>query len=278
MKIPSPIIAVVCTVLAERYTHSQLDNRFLQPGFPEDVPGGNELDKCRTWMTAANKSKQIDNLLDNLGVLIEEIMDVVPSVNPIYGTIANAEKEKIEKQLAVHGLSYRTGGHIDLSGTTITSRTLDQIIRERDLRGVEIEFERILDNLHSDPGVAVTASCALLESLFKAYIIDEQLGLPSDQSILSLWKIIRSHLRLNPGQVSDENLKKVLSGLASVIDGLGGLRTGVGSAHGHDVRIAYKVEVRHARLAAHAAMTVATFLIEAADSAKAKSRDAIRSV
>jgi hypothetical protein len=275
MKIPGPLIAVVSTVLERRYTHSQLDNRFLQAGFPEEVPGGNKLEKCRIWMNSANMSRQIQNPLANVGMLIEEIMEVVPSHGSL--SIIDEGKERIERQLDTLGLRYRVGGHIYPVNTTLTTRTLDQIIKERDLRGVETEFDRILVNLDSDPGAAITASCALLESLFKTYINDEQLGLPSDQSVLPLWKIVRSHLKLNPGEVKDENLKKILGGVATTIDGLAGLRTRTGSAHGHDARVVYKVEPRHARLAAHAAMTLATFLIEAADSQKRKSSSAVTS-
>jgi hypothetical protein len=56
-------------------------------------------------------------------------------------------------------------------------------------------------------------------------------------------------------------LVKILGGVASVVDGIGALRTHTGSAHGRG-RHAYRVEPRHARLAIHAAHTLTTFLIE----------------
>jgi hypothetical protein len=43
---------------------------------------------------------------------------------------------------------------------------LQDIIRARDLSGFQTEFNRIYENLEADPSAAVTASCALLESLF----------------------------------------------------------------------------------------------------------------
>ena len=91
-------------------------------------------------------------------------------------------------------------------------------MRDCDLRGVQWEFECIFANLETDPAAAVTASCAVLEALFKTYIADEGLALPADQSVLPLWKIVRGDLKVDPAEMQDEGLKKILSRLASIID------------------------------------------------------------
>jgi hypothetical protein len=95
----------------------------------------------------------------------------------------------------------------------------------------------------------------------------------TDKSILPLWKVIRNHLGLSPGDFEDENLKRILSGLASTVDGIAALRTHSGSAHGRDARPqsggfqkVYKVAPRHARLAAHSAMALAIFFMETLES------------
>ena len=69
-------------------------------------------------------------------------------------------------------------------------------------------------------------------------------------------------LKLNAADVEDENLRKILSGVSSIVDGIAGLRTRKGSAHGRDTRKSYRIEARHARLASHAAFTLATFFLE----------------
>jgi hypothetical protein len=38
------------------------------------------------------------------------------------------------------------------------------------LTAVNIEFERALNTVDTDPGSAITAGCALLEALFREYI------------------------------------------------------------------------------------------------------------
>ncbi len=259
-KIPVPLIAVVAEVFDAQYTHTQIDSRFFAAGFPAPAPGGNKQQKCHNWLLIANQT--MEDPLRATGNLIEEIMEVVPAEWEV-NTNTIACRQRLSTQLANLGLSYQPGGNIVHLGSTIAARTLDQMIRGRDLAGVQREFDRIFSNLDKDPGAALTAACALMEALFKSLIADEGLTLPADQSILPLWKTVRNHLNLDPGEMSDEGLKKVLSGLASIVDGIASLRTRQGSAHGHDVReTRYRVEARHARLAAHAALSLATFVIE----------------
>ncbi|MBE3604007.1 abortive infection family protein [bacterium] len=42
-----------------------------------------------------------------------------------------------------------------------------------------------------------------------------------------------SNLRLGPFAIEDDELKKALSGLTSIVDGLGAFRTHAGSSHGY---------------------------------------------
>lgn len=214
-KIPSPLIAVVAECMERNYTHSQIDNRFFTAGFESDPPIGSKIQKVQTWLRYANENH--DDPLASLGKLIEEIMDIVPAEQH---SSVNALRERITKQLAVHGLTYVAGGHITRTGVAATGKTLSQMVTERNLIGVQHEFERIISNLDSDPPAAVTAACSFLESLFKSYIADESLTLPADQSVLPLWKVIRTHLGLILGDFADDNLKRILSGMARLSMGL----------------------------------------------------------
>jgi hypothetical protein len=185
-------------------------------------------------------------------------------VNPGYQDESDwdVQKDKIRKVLGEHNLCYVKGGLITAVGGTIVTKTLQDIIRTGDLSGVQIEFDRIYANVESDPPAAVTASCALLESVFKTYIeAHGDLALPSEQSIKPLWKVIRADLKFDPGASEDDDLRTILTGLANIVEGTGSLRTHKGSAHGRQKR--YTVKPRHARLTAHAACTLAIFVLEA---------------
>jgi len=102
-----------------------------------------------------------------------------------------------------------------------------------------------------------------LESLFKTYIEDNKLDMPSEESIKPLWKVVRKDLKLDPAIVEDDDVKTILTGLAAIVEGTGSLRTHKGSAHGRGGKTTmYGLKPRHARLAAHAAFTLASYILE----------------
>jgi hypothetical protein len=258
-QIPVPVIAVVSDVLATRYTHSRIDYFMENANIECTPPSGNKLDKTRAWLRWANECNP--DPLATLGKVITEFMEINGSGNDL-DFYLEAEREKVKGVLGEHGLVYLKGGHIVTIGATAISKTLQDIIAARDLSGLQTEFDRIYENVESDPASAVTASCALLESLFKTYIQEEKLEMPSEQSVKPLWKVIRKDLSLDPAIVDDDDLKAILGGLAAIVDGTGSLRTHKGSAHGHG-KTTYKLKPRHARLAAHGAFILASFVLEA---------------
>lgn len=228
-------------------------------GIGGDSPGGNKTDKTREWLRRANETSP--DPLATLAKAINEFMEVNGS-GYASDVDLTPDRERVERVLGDHGLSYISGGHIVPIGATAVGRTLQGIIKSRDLSGLQTEFDRIYENVESDPASAVTASCALLESLFKIYIEEEQLAMPAERSVKPLWKAIRTDLKFDPAATKDDDLKTVLSGLAAIVEGVGALRTHKGSAHGHG-NIVYKLKPRHARLVAHASFTLASFVLEA---------------
>jgi hypothetical protein len=98
----------------------------------------------------------------------------------------------------------------------------------------------------------------------KTYIEDEGLDMPSGETIKPLWSLVSKHLGFDLSSIPDDDLKRILSGLISIVEGLGSLRTHAGSAHGHG-RKSYRVTARHARLALNATYALTTFLLETWD-------------
>ena len=258
--IPVPVIAVVAGVISGFYTHAQIDRLMRQAGIPGEVPVGNKVDKTREWLQRANTSMPDPRAA--LGTVLTEFMEVdAPGASTDDQTMVRLRVHNVLKKC---GLTYRTGGQVVRTETGPASRALQDIIRSHDLPNIEAEFERILSNVEKDPPAAVTAASALLEALFQQYITDKELEMPCDKSIKPLWNVVRKDLHLDPAGVGDEDLRKILSGMASIVDGVGSLRTHKGSAHGQSAR-GYKLKPRHARLAVHAASTLATFIIETWD-------------
>lgn len=263
-RIPNPVAAVVGEVLGSYYyNHRRLNTLFMEKGAPGDPIEGNCCDKCVRWLKQAS-ADSTEDALAVLGGVLEEFMEVDsvgPSASPEWQTGA---RQRVHDILARYGLSYRVGGRIIGSNAGTPTRSLESILRARDLGALEVEFQRAISTIETDPAAAITAACAILEALCKVYIEDEGLQLPSDQTLKPLWKFVQAHLGLDPARLADDDLKRVLSGLISIVDGLGALRTHVGSAHGRG-RQAYRPSPRHARLAAHAAHTLTMFVLETWD-------------
>ena len=266
-KIPAPIIAVLADNLPELETHASLDNLFLYADAPGDPPEGSKPVKTQAWLRRINKESE--NPLKVLGKLIEgyiEIPDQDEDNDIFFGERPNPKKEFKDKLLSnidKCNLQYIFGGIVS-DGRSAPSKSLSDLIKGRDIPSIEIEFTRALENVNSEPREAVSAACNILESIFKVYISDEKLVTPKKQDLQGLWKIVREDLGFNPSQLEDNDLKKILSGIFSVVDGIGAFRTHASSAHGQGRKI-YKLKPRHARLAIHSAHTLTLFVLETWD-------------
>jgi hypothetical protein len=272
-EIPAPIIAVLADNLPVFESHAGLDNLFLHADAPGDPPEGSKPVKTQAWLRRINKDSE--NPLITLGKLIEcymEIPEQDESESTLFGNpIANPNKEfkrKLESILSRCNLTYMSGGYVS-DGSSAPSRSLAELIKGRDIPAIDTEFNRALSNVNSEPREAVSAACNILESIFKTYISDESLTMPQKQDLQNVWKVVRADLGFDPSLVQDDDLKKVLSGILSVVDGIGAFRTHASSAHGEGRKL-YKLKPRHARLAIHSAHTLALFVLETWDENRSK--------
>ncbi len=263
-RIPSQLIGEVATAFDRAYTHAELDTLFMRAGAPGEPPGGSKLVKVREWLQRIDADPGVDPLAI-LGRLLQDYMEKRPPSHLEWDSEAlkewEAPRKRIQEALAANSLSYHPGGKI-LGGALFgPSKSLADLIRARDIPAINIEFDRAYADVLTDPAGAVTAACAILEATCRTCIAEENLTLPADQSLHPLWKIVQAHLGLDPSQTQDADLRRVLGGLASIVDGVGAYRTHAGDAHGRGPD-ASLVEPRHARLAVHAAHTVVTFILE----------------
>ncbi|MFM9270966.1 abortive infection family protein [Halomonas elongata] len=272
-EIPAPVIAVLSEYMPNFETHASLDNLFFYAEAPGDPPEESKPVKVQVWLRRINK--EADQPLKVLGRIIENYMELSESEEgpiPIFGTYIKGSKEefknKIETALSRYNLTYITGGTVS-DGASISSKTLGDLIKGRDIPSIDAEFTRALSNVQSEPREAVSAACNILESIFKIYIHDEDLEPPQKQDLQNVWKVVRSDLGFNPNLIQDVDLQKILTGMLSVVDGIGAFRTHASSAHGEGRKI-YNLKPRHARLAINAAHTMALFILETWDEKKTR--------
>lgn len=258
--IPNSVIGAVSSVIAAHYySHSKLDALFMESGAPGDVPDGNCEKKCSNWLKRCNDDASIDAFLV-LGEVIQEYMEREPS--PFgYNEDITEGQERIKKALAKNQLSYQTNGQIVLAGANPTTKTLTDYLRSGDFASVEKEFERALIHINTDPHASITAACSIIEALCKTYIESFKLTMPSKQTVVPLWKVVKQNLELNQDSLLANDQNSIIKGLSSVVDGVGAFRTHIGSAHGRG-KTPPKIKVSEARLAVNASHTLVTFILE----------------
>jgi Abortive infection C-terminus len=137
---------------------------------------------------------------------------------------------------------------------------VEPTVERLDSAGVTAAWEKARDRRARDPDGAITAARTLLESVCKT-ILDDY-GEPTDgHDLPALYRRTCAVLTLAPRQYTDEQLRRILGGCTTVVEGLGSLRNREGDSHGQGRR-SYRPAARHATLAVNLAGSMALFLIE----------------
>lgn len=256
--IPAAVLALTAELSSERETHATLDSLFTYAGAPGEPPDGSKHAKALAWLRRANND--CANPLQVLGRILEGYMEEALDQNDRWDRERLAQRDKLVRALADSNLQYMKGGRV-VGAMGTPTRTLSEFIREGDLESIDQEFQRAVQYAATAPREAVSAASNILESVCKVVIAEEGLPMPAKQDLQAVWGIVRKHLGIDPSKIEDQDLQQILTGLISVVHGIGSLRTHASSAHGAG-KAPYRLEPRHARLAVHAAHTLALFVLE----------------
>lgn len=199
---------------------------------------------------------------------VEPAHIVVPVLNALLDykhTSLDYRMEEQERTASNYALN-RVLERINKSETIPAIQLLDNVSTKYDLDTVRLDLERALNSAQKDPEDSMTAACAMVESLCRSILLELNLPLPTKKDVKSLYNAVREPLGLSPksedlnSEIADD-VRKILSGLATVIEGIGALRTHGGDAHGRE-RGRSRVDHRISSLAIHSATTVSLFLVE----------------
>jgi hypothetical protein len=173
-------------------------------------------------------------------------------------------------RLTLDGLELRRQGPavrlVNASTSAAVLESLASATHALDLDTVRTDLDRALASAETDPEDAVTAACSIVESVCKSVLAELGLPLPAVKDVQHLFKAVQEPLGLSPARkdLPDEisvDVKMVLQGLASMVQGIGALRTHGGDAHGREKGFK-RIDARIARLAIHSASCAAVFIIE----------------
>lgn len=128
------------------------------------------------------------------------------------------------------------------------------------------QITRMEAAVHNDPSLAIGTARELIETCCRTILVERGVEVPRNPDLPQLVKQTCKELELTPDDIPErakaaETIKRLLSNLATITQGIAELRNQYGTAHGKDAT-ARGLGSRHAKLAVGAASTLAVFLAE----------------
>jgi hypothetical protein len=173
--------------------------------------------------------------------------------------------EGFKDQLRRDGYGYHDG---TISPIASAARLADAkaIADSFDAAHIHEQIQRIEASIDTDPALAIGTAKELVESCFKTILADREIEYGSGDDMLDLGKKVFKALKLVRDDVSQaakgaETIKRVLSNLSTIVQGIAELRGLYGTGHGKEGK-ARGLQPRHARLAVGAASSLVTFVFQ----------------
>lgn len=144
-----------------------------------------------------------------------------------------------------------------------------KLAKSNDVFNVEYlshQINRIEAAIPNDPDLAIGTSKELVETCCKTILQERGIEFNDNWELTKIVKETYRQLKLSPDDIpgtvkASDTIKRLLSNLATVTQGLAELRNSYGTGHGKSAK-AKGLSPRHAKLAAGVATTLAIFLFE----------------
>ena len=195
----------------------------------------------------------------------ENVLNHLEEQSEIGNEFAEKGFRSLKKWIEKDGFSYedsrltRTGRHQVLEDVSDQAQAFDAPELHR-------QIERMRNSVEDDPGLAIGTAKELVETTCKSILSERGVEFEPNADLGKLVKETRKSLSLVPDSIRDsargaESIRRLLSNLGSMVQGLGELRNLYGTGHGKHGS-SRGLSPRHARLAVGAAATLATFLFQ----------------
>ncbi|MBI3531699.1 MAG: transposase [Burkholderiales bacterium] len=111
MRLSRSLCAVVGDVISTTGSHGTLEALFVSAGAPGDPPALSHSSKWKEWLFRAGQDEAVDSLAV-LGNVLEEFMDVAPTLGTTEYKEWKTKRDRIEAELEVNGLRYYRFGRV----------------------------------------------------------------------------------------------------------------------------------------------------------------------
>jgi len=172
--------------------------------------------------------------------------------------------ELIERTRIAGRPVFAAGAYLVTPGNMLTS--IREKFEEVNMDYVLRQITRMEAAIHEDPDLAIGTAKELVETCCKTILQERNIEFSDSLDLSQLVKLTAKELALTPSDIPDQakavkTIRRLLSNLASITQGMAELRNRYGTGHGKQATTK-GLQSRHARLAVGAATTLAVFLIE----------------
>lgn len=220
-----------------RTTHDDYDDEMNH--VPDEYQSYKMIDigSCSVkWLEKLSSDNQINNLLKN----IERTLSSIES-NTV-GSIESLTK----------ALNFQSEG--------IATETQD-VLSEYSYSDLPSQWEKARRYISSDPSDSITRSSSYLESVCRLILHETGEPFPNKKDITSLIGSAVKALELSENAEANDDLKKLFSGIKSIFQAVGAMRTHFGTAHGSTPGD-YVANEDYARLVNNASATASIYLLQ----------------
>lgn len=132
----------------------------------------------------------------------------------------------------------------------------------------EVDFEYIHDQvskcnqkiIEEDFEGAITNSRTLIETVCLCIIEEINGKYDYKGDLTKLYKDVSKALNMMPGDYQNKNIKQILSGVISILNGISRLRNNSSDAHGRSPSNYYKVDKKHATLTVNLSKSISEYI------------------
>ena len=205
-------------------------------------------------------------LCETLHPVVRTEIDEAEKLCQLYNSHLKPNGYQLIEKTRMAGKPVFTGRDVGIIGIPgITA--IKQVVSEVDtMTYVAQQITRMESSVLSDPDLAIGTAKELIETCCKSILHERNVEIPNNADIPKLIKLASKELQLTPSDISDsakasDTIKRLLSNLATITQGITELRNLYGTGHGR-IGTAKGLTSRHAKLVVGAASTLAVFLVE----------------
>jgi hypothetical protein len=204
-------------------------------------------------------------LCETLHPVVRTDTEEVERLRQTYNLLLQNDGYEIVPKMKMAGRAVFVARQIGLRPES-TINILKEKFKGSDTNYVLGQITRMESAVENDPSLAIGTAKELIETVCKTILEERKIEFPYNDDLPKLVKATAKELKLTPSDIPDEakaseSIKRLLSNLATITNGVEELRNSYGTGHGKGAK-AKGLSPRHAKLAVGAASTLAIFLLE----------------